>query len=227
MTALSRSLMLLLVMAVISVWSAPAAAQDPPPRIGPFVVDLHGTVPRFTQNQQLADSRGVLLSELPGSGFGLHGGAHVYLFKLKAVTFGVGVDLAIGGSHQDAIVTAVDTTTTPPTTTSTRAVDETFKYAAPVLSLNFGTGDGWSYLSAGIGTSIWSIVPEGETPDGASTERIRTVNYGGGARWFVNRHVAFSVDARFYQIDPTTPVPPRGDGPRTTILVIGAGISLK
>jgi hypothetical protein len=37
----------------------PAAAQDPPPRIGPFVVDLHATVPRFPQDPQLAASRAM------------------------------------------------------------------------------------------------------------------------------------------------------------------------
>jgi len=41
-----------------------ALAQDPPPRIGPFVVDLHATIPRFPQDLQLAQSRDMPLAEL-------------------------------------------------------------------------------------------------------------------------------------------------------------------
>jgi hypothetical protein len=102
-----------------------------------------------------------------------------------------------------------------------RPATETFKTFAPQLSLNFGTGHGWSYLSGGIGASIWSIVPDGQEPRPVDTDRIRTVNYGGGARWFAKPHLAFSFDVRFYQIDPYV------DSPRTTLLVIGAGISVK
>ena len=43
----------------------------------------------------------------------------------------------------------------------------------PQLSLNFGTGDGWSYISGGLGPSIWSIVPDGAQPLPADDERLR------------------------------------------------------
>ena len=133
---------------------APAAAQDPTPRIGPFAIDLHASIPRFpSDNQQLADSRGLLLQELPGRGLGLHAGAQVYFLKWKAVTFGVGADLTVAQAHQD-----------PPQITADffgRAVTERFTHVAPELSFNFGDGDGWSYLSGGIGPSTWSVVPDG------------------------------------------------------------------
>ena len=32
--------------------------------------------------------------------------------------------------------------------------------------------------------------------------RLKTINYGGGARWFAKAHVAFSFDVRFYAINP-------------------------
>ena len=99
--------------------------------------------------------------------------------------------------------------------------------AAPQLSFNFGTGHGWSYLSGGIGRSTWSIVPDGRDPLNADRERLETINYGGGARWFVKPHLAFSVDARFYAIYPGTPDGGRPGGPRTTLLIVGAGISVK
>jgi hypothetical protein len=217
---LSRSLIVVLALVACPLWAARAAAQnpDPPPRIGPFVFDVYGTIPLFPQSEQLAASRDLLLTELPRRGVGIHGGAHLYVLKIKAVTFGVGVDVAAARAHKDAIETAE-----PPT----QAVTETFTHIAPQLSLNFGTGKGWSYLSAGLGTSVWSILRDGTTPEGPNSERLRTLNYGGGARWFLNPHLAFSVDARFYAIDPSSPYLGRVDGPRTTLLLIGAGISVK
>ena len=197
----------------------PAAAQDPPPRIGPFVVDIHGTVPRFPSDPQLAESRGLLLAELPGTGFGLHAGAHVYLLSWKAVTFGIGADFARARAHQGAPQISEDATG--------RAVTETFTTFAPQVSFNFGDGDGWSYFSGGIGPAKWSLVPDGEPPTEADTAALTTINYGGGARWFIKRHLAFSFDVRFYAIDPSPPVGDRPGGPRTTLLIIGAGVSLK
>jgi hypothetical protein len=224
MSALFRGLIVALAFVVGPLWAARAVAQDPPPRIGPFVIDLQGAFPQFPQDEQLAQSRGLLLNELPGSGLGIHTGAHVYIFTWKALTIGLGVDLTLGRSHQDAQVVP-PSGDTPATTT--RAVTETFRHVAPELSLNFGTGDGWSYLSVGIGPSTWAIVPDGTTAEGPDAQRIRTINYGGGARWFLNHHMAFSVDGRFYQLDPTEPYLGRINGPRTTFLSVGVGISVR
>lgn len=203
--------------------ASPVLAQEPPPKIGPFVVDLHATVPRFPDDQDLATSRGMQLSELPGVGIGAQIGAHVYVFRWKAVTVGLGGEAA-----------ASRATSTPPSggDPTLRPATETFSTIAPQLSLNFGTGHGWSYISGGIGVSVWSIVPQGQEPLTADTDRVRTVNYGGGARWFVKPHLAFSFDVRFYQIDPgLSSVTPSGTvlngSPRTTLLIIGAGISVK
>lgn len=196
-----------------------ASAQGAPPRIGPFVVDVHGTVPRFPRNQQLADSRGLLLRELPGAGFGLHGGVHVYPLRWKAVTFGLGADLTVSRAAQSAPPIAQGLTG--------RAVTERFTHLAPQISFNFGDGDGWSYISGGIGTSTWSLVPDGLAAQAPDTERLKTINYGGGARWFIKRHLAFSFDVRFYAIDPTTPILGRPSGPRTTLVIMGAGVSVR
>jgi hypothetical protein len=198
--------------------ASPAFAQEPPPKIGPFVVDLHGTVPRFPDSQQLADSRGLSLAELPGVGLGAQLGVHIYFFKWKAVTFGIGGEVAAARATQ----------TPSEGMTGVRQTTETFRTIAPQLSLNFGTGHGWSYISGGIGASNWSLVPNGQDPQPQDEERIRTVNYGGGARWFAKKHLAFSFDVRFYQLDPGTPGPPLQVGsPRTTLLIFGAGVSVK
>src|SRR5215217_3308947 len=83
---------------------APAAdAQDPPPRIGVFVIDLHASVPRFPSDATLADSRDMRLAELPGRGLGLQFGATVYPFRWRAVTFGIGGELTTSRARQDAV----------------------------------------------------------------------------------------------------------------------------
>ncbi|MBS1819919.1 MAG: hypothetical protein JSU08_18445 [Acidobacteria bacterium] len=213
-----RSGLLLAVMLAIGAGSA--AAQGPPPRIGPFVVDVHGTFPKFPgDDAQLAASRGLAVQELPGMGLGLHTGAHVYLLRWKAVTFGLGGDLTLGRSRRAAREIAAGV--------QGRAVTERFTHAAPQISFNFGDGDGWSYISGGIGTSTWSVVPDGTAAQAPDVERLKTINYGGGARWFIKRHLAFSFDVRFYAIDPSTPLPGLPSGPRTTLLSMGAGVSLK
>jgi hypothetical protein len=192
------------------------AAQEPPPPIGPFVLDVHGTVPNFPDDAQLAASRGLSQADLPGVGFGVHAAAHVYVFKWKAMTVGLGGSVAAARAHasqKDAVVA--------------QATTEKFAHAAPELSFNFGTGNGWSYISGGIGLSTWSIVPEGSVPSAADEQRLRTINYGGGARWFIKKHLAFSFDARFYQLDPGTPTIFGPGSPRTTLLIAGAGISVK
>lgn len=217
---LTRPLAALLLTLVWLSIASRAAAQGPPPKIGPYALDIQGTVPRFSDDPQLALSRGDLLQrEMPGAGLGVHLSANVYVYTWKAVTFGLGGDAAFARAHHGAEPIS--------TTVTGRPVTERFKHIAPELSFNFGTGDGWSYLSGGIGMSTWSIVADGQEPLNADRERLETINYGGGARWFLNPHLAFSVDARFYAIYPGTPDERRPGSPRTTMLVVGAGISIK
>jgi len=198
-----------------------ARAQEPPPRLGPFVVDFHGTFPTFPNDVvPLANSRGLSLAELPGLGIGVDMGAHVYLLKWRAVTFGLGGEVTFGRAHSTPSTAAGQTTVLLPVT-------ERFLSAAPQLSFNFGTGHGWSYLSGGIGKSVWSIHPDGEEPGEADLEPLKTINYGGGARWFAKQHLAFSFDIRFYAIDPGTPQFALPGTPRTTLMIMGAGISVK
>ena len=194
----------------------PVAAQEPPPRIGPFVIDLHLTVPNFPQDPQLADSRNMQLGELPGVGLGVQVAAAVYVFRWKAITFGLGGDFASSRSSQ-----------APLEGSSLRAATEKFQTISPQLSFNFGTGTGWSYISGGIGESTWSIIPEGQTPFPADSAPMKTVNYGGGARWFAKKHLAFSFDVRLYQIDPGVPYLGFPGSPRTKLLILGAGMSIK
>lgn len=196
----------------------PAFAQEPPPRIPYFVLDVHGTVPRFPSTVNLAESRNLTLAELPGSGLGAQIGVHVYPLRWRAITFGIGAEVA--GSRSRF---------TPPenATVTLRSTEEKFLTAAPQLSFNFGNGHGWSYLSGGIGLSQWSLIPEGREAFPGDTDRLKTINYGGGARWFAKTHLAFSFDVRFYAINPGSPYLGNPGSPRTTLVVVGAGVSLK
>ena len=194
------------------------SAQEPPPPIPRFVVDLHATVPLFpNDSQQLADSRGLSLAELPGQGFGGQVGVHVYLLRWRALTVGIG---------GEAIVARATSTPADPSS-GLIPVEARLVSAAPQLSVNFGTGQGWSYLSAGVGRSVWSLHETGQGAGSADVEPLQTINYGGGGRWFIKHHVAFSLDVRFYEIQPGTPVMAAPGSPRARLFIIGAGVSLK
>jgi hypothetical protein len=203
---------------IITATASPARAQDPPPRIPLFVVDFHGTVPRFpSEDAELAASRGMNLAELPGRGFGLQAGLHVYPFHWRAVTFGVGGEVATSRARQSPAEGIQ----------GVRPTEERFRSIAPQLSFNFGTGHGWSYLSGGLGRSTWGLKVQGEPDAFGDTDPLKTINYGGGARWFIKPHLAFSFDVRFYAINPGAPQGSLPGSPRTTLRIIGAGVSLK
>lgn len=217
--------MRLSVPALILVFAAlarPALAQDPPPPIPRVVVDLHGTMPRFPSDDPLlAASRNLSLTELPGAGLGAQIGVHLYPLRTRLVTFGLGGELALGRARQTPAAGATIAGVTPQ-----RAAEEQITSLSSQLSLNFGNGSGWSYLSAGLGQTTWSLATDdlGEYPP--NSDKLKTLNYGGGARWFIKPHLAFSFDVRFYAINPgfayIFPATPR-----TTLLIIGAGISVK
>src|SRR5690606_38702058 len=117
-----------------------------------------------------------------------------YFLTWKSVTFGVGAQVTLARAHSDARA--------QPGQPPLQAVTERFASFAPQVSFNFGTGDGWSYISGGLGPVQLSLVPDGLPPQPADEEVLRAVNYGAGARWFIKRHLAFTFDIRFYDIDP-------------------------
>jgi hypothetical protein len=196
--------------------AAPAAAQEPPPRIGPFVLDVRGSIPQFPDDPAVAEARGLDVRELPGRGVGGDAAVHVYLPRWSGVTVGLGGQVTLVRARSGAVPGA-----------GLRAVTERLTSMSPQLSLNFGTGQGWSYLSVGRGTSAWSIVADGVGAQPADSERLRTFNYGGGARWFSKAHVGFTFDVRFHEVAPGSPQADSPGTPRTTLLVMSAGVSFK
>ena len=195
-----------------------AQAQEPPARIGPYVVDVRGTIPAFRSDPELAQSRSLSQAELPGSGFGGSLGVHVYLPRVGPISIGVGGEATVARSHSTPI---------PTTDNTLRPVTETFKSVAPQISLNFRGGNGWSYLSVGVGRARWSVVPDGADPQQPDTELLGVLDYGGGARWFIKKHLAFSLDVRLHEIKQGAPQVDRPGSPHTILLVIGAGVSVR
>jgi hypothetical protein len=207
---------------VLASLSSPAIAQDPPPPIPWVVVDLHASIPGFpSDDADLALSRGMNVGELPGRGFGAQIGVHLYPIKTHIVSIGVGGELAVGRASQTPVAGA-----TGPDGKPLRAAEERFTSLSPQLSLNFGTGSGWSYLSAGLGQTTLYLAPEDMVDYPPNSDKLKTFNYGGGARWFIKPRLAFSFDVRFYVVSPGFAyIFPAS--PRLRLLIIGAGISIK
>jgi len=213
----------LVLAAVFLVFAGRAAyAQDPPPPLPHVVVDLQGLMPVFPNDSpQLAESRGFGgvngVTALPGAGMGGRAGVHLYLLKYRAITFGVGGEVALG----------VSSSTPAATSTGLVPVDERLVTGDGQISVNFGTGHGWSYLSGGVGRSRWSLHPAGGPDLAPDSQLLPTINYGGGARWFAKKHLAFSVDVRIYEIQTGAATAIGPGSPRTRLLTVAAGISLK
>jgi len=142
---MNRVVVLLAAAAIAVAAGRPAEAQDPPPPIGPFVVDLHGVVPRFGNDPTLAESRGLTEADLPGSGIGISAGAHAYFLKYRSITIGAGGGLTIGRSPMPIL------SGQPDPSSGLRAVTETLTSFLSELSLNFGDGSRSSFNKCAVG----------------------------------------------------------------------------
>jgi hypothetical protein len=164
-----------------------------------------------------AAALGVAPEALPGRALG--GAVGVTFYPIRKTGFAIGVGgegiLARGRSQP------VDANGTPVGFEIERRVQS----LAGQLSFNFGHRDGWSYLSAGMGPLLFETFagpPPPETPP-----RKMTPNYGGGARWFVSRHVAFCFDARFYDTKPLPTTPTSAGRERNRLFILSVGVAMK
>lgn len=202
--------------------AAPAAAQQKEP-LPPFVADIHGIFARHKNEPSVATELGVESGNLPSRSFGLVSGAHVYVMRGRTVAIGVGGTFLFGGGSD-----TIETTNADGTVTKSPTVERRFRAVNPEISLNFGHRQGWSYISGGFGGRSRMYLQRADKP--ASDVPLRsTVTYGAGARWFVNEHVAFSVEIRWYSIgeQPASPATNVMLEPKTTLMVLSGGISLK
>jgi hypothetical protein len=191
--------------------ATPAVAQSVRPAPpGPFVIDVRGATSGLPEAFGFYPTlpEGTLV---PARGFGIDVGAHVYFGRLGPGRIGAGANFVqVRG-------TAVTTSATA-------------RFIAPQVSINFGTSEGWSYISGGVGTAQIEGRVNGDTIDSASTQNTgvtMATNFGGGARWFFTSHVAVGFDIRLHSIaarDATTLLP---GTPRTTVFAAAVGLSVK
>lgn len=142
---------------------------------------------------------------VPQRAFGFGVGAHVYAFRIGAARLGVGVDVMRARGTARTDVSAVETTsTTSAAAAGTFNAAMTVTTIAPQLSFNFGTHEGWSYLSGGYGTSNThaevNIPASFDGESGSRHRHVSALNFGGGARWFLREHLAFGFDVRFHRL---------------------------
>jgi hypothetical protein len=221
----------------------PAAAQTTS-RPGPFSLDVRAVtspVPPDPLFYPRLDASALV----PDRGFGGEVGAHVYLLNLGPARLGIGASLFI-----------VRATTTPapapppssgtPTGRAGQSVQVDQRLLTPQVSFNFGTGDGWSYLSAGAGRTAIVTRTAGSIAGRRETSSLNALNVGGGARWFLKSHLGVGFDIRLHLVGagtagaiaetavspPTTPLPPAAPVPPSStpslrMLTVSGGFSFK
>ena len=213
-----------------------ALAQDPVPEplpvpsMTPFVVDVRGVNARLKQDVTVADALGVESTELPTRGLGFVVGAHVYPLRSKKFALGIGGEmLRVRGSNTIKIEPEdEDEEEIEGPTLKTR-----WNHLSPQVSLNFGARDGWSYVTVGLGRATFAMErqePDADpitTPAEDESEKVRVLNYGGGARWFMKKHLAFTLDLRFYSINAQEATVTRVATPKMRVMVFSGGISIR
>ena len=214
---LSRALV---IVAVLVASSTPALAQLREP-IGPIVLDMRVVFPNFGEDAVTAAGLGIEPAQMPARGLGVVGGLHVYPVRGRRIALGIGGELMLARGAEappDAENAEIET---PAGVTIRRRLQA----LSGQVSLNFGHRDGWSYLTAGMGPLLFQTYAGDLAPE--DPNRRVTINMGGGARWFLKRHVALNLDVRFYLSRPDVAV---GDNPareRRRLLMMSAGFSFR
>lgn len=219
----TRLLLTLIAAAALLIGTARrTAAQDVPPEdqpIGKFAADVRGVFPKFKQDPNIAAGIGVTALNLPTRALGFVVGAHWYPAHLRLMTLGFGGEVMMAGRNH---MLAPATTGAAPGPT----VHSRISALSPQVSFNFGKRQGWSYISGGIGRSSFTAERQ-DAPLPSQESASKTINYGGGARWFSKKHVALSVDLRFYAINPQEKTATRPAFPRMTLMAFSVGAAFK
>lgn len=202
--------------------AAPAQTSDPIPL---FVVDVRGVtagLPTALGWTPVIPTQ----TEVPSRGLGLDAGAHVMVVRGRRVALGVGATWMTARSKTSTVIEPTSSNPNPPALPD---VSTRMTALAPQVSLNFGHRLGWSYISAGLGRGkVTSTATLGSTEtENGVTENTRVLNFGGGARWFVNDHLGVGFDLRWHSFaskqDSTTLV----TAPKERVMVLGIGISIR
>ena len=209
------------VVLALLLFPAAAAAQGPvaPVTVEPMpwvVADVRVGWPAIGADEITAEAIGRQATEMPGRAVTAGLGIHAYPLRRGRWKLGVGAEVLRGrGSYQkkDAEGEPVGD-----------EINRTLSGVSMQVSLNFGRGQGWSYVTAGTGPFKFDTFLGDGPGDG---EGGTTINVGGGARWFKWQHAGFTADMRFYLTrasEGTLLVAPRG---AKRIVVLSVGLTLK
>ena len=202
------------VVVAVVVTTAPAAAQTTS-RPGPWVVDIRGVtspVPTDPTFYPPLDSALV-----PARGFGLDVGGHVYVFDFGPARVGFGANVIfVRATASPTVERAEDGSRIP-----VQRLSLSMRMIAPQISLNFGSRDGWSYLSAGLGAGSVNVEATDVSAGRHESGLLRSINFGGGARWFITPRMAFGFDLRAHKMAAGA------ETPKTSVFAVGAGLSIR
>jgi hypothetical protein len=184
-----------------------AFAQVEPGPPGPYIIDLRGTMVGVPSAGEFYPTLPPTTT-VPGRAFGFDVGGHVLGPRLGGSRIGIGANALfvrgqVGPPDVSVRLTAM----------------------APQVSFSFGSADGWSYLSGGYGMGrVSTRVSVSGSPDAElGTGMVGTLNFGGGARWFVKPRMAAGFDVRFLRFGASG-----DDGtPATMRVALSVGVSLR
>lgn len=199
--------------------SAGSALAQQPQRLPLFAADVRGFSVALKQDPITAGDMGVPPETLPGRGLGGVVGVHLYPLRGSKMALGIGAEMMIARGRAQG----KDPETGAPVGLP---VEQRLRSLSPQISLNFGSRDGWSYVSAGTGRLSFETF-RGETAPAVEPPTKSTINMGGGARWFAKAHLAFCFDVRFYLTRPESGVGPFPGRQRSRLLVMSAGVAFK
>ena len=172
--------------------TASSAAAQTPTRPGPWVADVRGVtspVPEDAAFYPRLDSSAII----PARGFGIEVGAHVYVLDIGPSRLGLGASYV--GVRATSRPPASTTTTSGAPAAVGQSLQLDMRILAPQVSFNFGSREGWSYLSGGLDTTAVVTRTTGSITGRRESERLQGFNVGAGARWFLASHIAFAFDA--------------------------------
>ena len=199
---------------LIAVTQAAAQTTSPP---GPWVLDVRGATTPVPTDAGFYPL--LATTSVPSRGFGADVGAHVYLVSIGLARIGIGASFVRVRSTAVGPVVAVDEEDA--IEGPGQRLTLTMQMIAPQVSANFGSRDGWSYLSAGVGTASITTEAADVMPGRQESGRLRSVNFGGGARWFIRPRLAIGFDLRAHRIAAGSATP------KTALFAVSAGLSFR
>jgi hypothetical protein len=203
-------------LALLGARSALAQVGQPGPP-GPFVVDLRGVTGGLPTG---AAYYPAIITEdvvVPARGFGADLGAHVYPLTIAGLRVGLGAEVVYTrGATAGEMLTDAGEREVVRSEAGLLAV-------APQLSVNFGTSDGWSYLSAGYGAArLRTRLERQDAAETLTSGWTGSINAGGGARWFIRPRLAVGFDVRLHRLSASA-----GGPPGLIVTSVAAGVSIR